>query len=189
MRTLITVLAMTAMLLSAATSSAEIAAGSGADSAADNSVDAEVSEQAEALITRDPTVDDYGGYERCIDMKRIRTTKVLDERHLVIEMRHKDEYFVIQLPNRCPGLRKNRPVMTEPRGRHFCVHDTIRPMYNNGFGGLEPGIRCSISGFQAVTKEQVVQLRESLEIERKRERQERRERRQKEKANKAARTS
>ncbi len=151
--------------------------------------EAEVEAQAEELITREPTVDDYGGFERCIDMKRIRTTRVLDERHVVVEMRNKGEYFVIQMAKRCPGLRKNRPVMTEPRGRQFCRFDTIRPMHDNGFGGLEPGMRCTVPGFQAVTKEQVVQLRESLELARKRERQERREQRQRKKAEKASRTS
>ena len=185
MRHLFTTLA-TIFLVSAAAASS---AATDENNTADGSSNAEVTEQAEELITRDPTVDDYDGFKRCIDMKRIRTTKVLDERHLVVEMRSKGEYFVVQLPKRCPGLRKNRPVMTEPRGRQFCQFDTIRPMYSNGFGGLEPGMRCSISGFQAVTKEQVVQLRESLEIERKRARQERREQRKREKAEKAASTS
>ncbi len=145
-----------------------------------------VATDAEELITREPTVDDYGGFERCIDMKRIRTTRVLDERHVVVEMRSKGEYFVIRMPRRCPGLRRNRPVMTEPRGRQFCQFDSIRAMHDNGFGGLEPGMRCTVPGFQAVTKEQVVQLRESLELERKRMRQERREERKRKKAEKAA---
>lgn len=136
----------------------------------------DVAEEAEALIQRVPSVDDYQGFERCIDMRRIRTTKVLDERHVVVEMRQK-EYYVIQLPRRCPGLRRNRPVMTEPRGRQFCQFDSIRPMYQNGFGGIEWGTPCTIPGFHAVTKEQVVQLRESLAEERKRLKRERRERR------------
>ena len=131
---------------------------------------------AEELLTREPTVDDYAGFTRCIDMKRIRTTRVLDERHLVVEMRQK-EYYVIQLPRRCPGLRKNRPVMTEPRGRQLCQFDAVRPMNHNGLGGLEPGTRCAIPGFHSVTKEQVAQLRDSLELERQREKEERRNRR------------
>ncbi len=137
---------------------------------------AEAGESAEELMSREPTVDDYAGFTRCIDMKRIRNTKVLDERHLLVEMRQK-EYYVVQLARRCPGLRRNRPVMTEPRGRQLCQFDSVRPMYDNGLGGLEPGTRCTIPGFHSVTKEQVVQLRESLELERKRQKEERRKRR------------
>ncbi len=137
---------------------------------------ADAEQSAEELMSREPTVDDYAGFTRCIDMKRIRNTKVLDERHLVVEMRSK-EYYVVQLARRCPGLRRNRPVMTEPRGRQLCQYDSVRAMYDNGFGGLEPGTRCTIPGFHSVTKEQVAQLRESLALERKREKEERRKRR------------
>ena len=123
---------------------------------------------AEELLKRNPEQDDYVDTVRCVDSRRVRDTEVLDERHVALRMR-RDEYYLIQFERRCPGLRRGKPVMMEPRASRLCVHDSIRGLYEFG-SSMSPGARCSIPGFQLVTKEQLSALKDTLEAERRKKR-------------------
>lgn len=125
---------------------------------------------AEELLTRDPQREDYVQDVRCIDTRRIRRTEVLDERHVSVKIR-RDEYYLIQFDNRCPGLRRGKPIMMESRSSRLCVHDAIRAIYDLGLRS-EPGMRCHIPGFEPVTYEQILQLKDTLQAERRKKREE-----------------
>ena len=123
---------------------------------------------AEELLKRDPEQDDYVETAQCIDSRRVRNTEVLDEKHIALQMK-RDEYYLIQFERRCPGLRRGKPVMMEPRASRLCVHDSIRGLYEFG-STLTPGARCSIPGFQLITTEQLSALKDTIEAERRKKR-------------------
>ena len=113
------------------------------------------------ILGRDPSRSDYVVEEDCIYAAHIERFEVIDKKHLIIEMKAK-EYFMVQFKNNCPDLRRNGPVMYDRRGARLCRHDTIRGIRDSGMNGFEPGLPCFIPGFQSVSKEQVVLLRESM---------------------------
>jgi|GEM_PF-2418042 len=120
----------------------------------------------EEILTRDPTQDDYVKSPRCINTTRIRDMQVIDEQHIVLRVA-REEYYLVRFDRRCPGLRRGRPVIYEPgSGTQLCVLDAIRATYDSGLGGISPGMRCSIPGFESVTKEQVALLKDTLQAKR-----------------------
>ena len=132
---------------------------------ADTEVD-DASRTVEDILTRDPEASDYGDKIDCIQSRRIRSIEVLDDKHVAIKM-SRGEYYLIQFEHRCTGLRRNEPVVFEPRGgNRFCVHDALRPTYQGAYGGIIPSTRCGVPGFQSITKEQLVVLKNTLKMER-----------------------
>ena len=119
-------------------------------------------EEVEALLSEPSAASDYAEEERCLSIHRIREVDALDDRHVVFRMSRKRLYLV-QLPHRCPGLRRNDPVAYETlNGMSVCTHDAIRGTYRFGPGDTRLGPPCAIPGFQEVTVEQLAALRESL---------------------------
>ena len=124
-----------------------------------------VSPGVEEILTREPDAEDYSAEERCVQTRRIRRTEVLDERHIALHM-GRDEYYIIQFEHRCAGLRPKQAVIFETTmSNRLCSMDAIRPTYNMGTGGMSPGARCSVPGFQPVTKDQVVMLKDTLKVQ------------------------
>jgi uncharacterized protein DUF6491 len=120
----------------------------------------------EEILNRDATQDDYVKSPRCINTTRIRDMQVIDEQHIVLRVA-REEYYLVRFDRRCPGLRRGRPVIYEPgTGTQLCVLDGIRATYDSGLGGISAGMRCSIPGFESVTKEQVALLKETLQPKR-----------------------
>ena len=113
------------------------------------------------ILGRDPTRTDYVSESECIQANRIDSMEVIDKKHIIVEMKS-EEYFLIQFKNNCPDLRKGRPVMYDRRSGRLCRLDIIRGLRDSGLNGFEPGISCFIPGFQSVSKEQVVLIRESM---------------------------
>ena len=124
----------------------------------------------EEILTRDPDSEDYGEAPRCISTRQIRQVDVLDEKHIAFQI-SRDEYYLVQFERRCAGLRRGDPIIFEPgAGGRLCVLDSIRSTYDTGLGGITPGMRCGIDGFQSVTKEQLVLLKDTLKAERRKKR-------------------
>ncbi|XOV84769.1 MAG: DUF6491 family protein [bacterium] len=127
---------------------------------------AEKALSVEEILNRDPTQSDYVDAPRCINTTRIRDMQVIDEQHIVLRVA-RNEYYLVRFDHRCPGLRRGRPVIYEPgSGSQLCVMDGIRATYDSGLGGISPGMRCSIPGFESVTKEQVALLKDTLQSKR-----------------------
>ena len=149
-------------------STADGAPGERADTQARAKDDRSTGLSAEELLQRTPEPEDYVDEVRCIDSRRVRNSEVLDDQHVALRMR-RDEYYLIQFERRCPGLRRGKPIMMEPRASRLCVHDSIRGMYEVG-SSVTPGARCSIPGFQLITKEQLSALKDTIEAERRKKR-------------------
>ena len=118
--------------------------------------------EVEALLSEPSGPSEYAEEERCLSIHRIREVDALDDRHVVFRLSRKALYLV-QLPHRCPGLRRNDPVAYESQsGMSVCTHDAIRGTFRYGPGDTRLGPPCSIPGFQEITVEQLALLRESL---------------------------
>lgn len=129
----------------------------------------------EELLTRDPEAENYGDTKRCLNRRRIRQTQVLDEKHVSLQI-GRDEYYLIQFRRRCPGLRRGGAVMFESRSSSLCALDSLRAMEDWGTQ-MRPGSPCSIPGFQSITKEELLYLKDALKAERRKKREPRDERR------------
>ena len=121
--------------------------------------------EVEDILTREPQASDYGEDVRCVNVRRIRRTEILDERHIVLHM-GREQFYLIQFRQRCPGLRPNQAVVYETTtNNRLCKLDGIRPIYDHGLSGRTPGMRCSVPNFQSVTKEQVLVLKDTLKVQ------------------------
>jgi hypothetical protein len=119
----------------------------------------------EEILQRDPERSDYGEAPRCLSTSKIRSVDVIDGKHISFRM-SRSEYYLVQFEHACPGLRRGRPIIYEPGSNsRLCVLDGIRGTYDFGGGGLRPGMRCSINGFESVTKEQLVLLKDALKVQ------------------------
>lgn len=127
----------------------------------------------EEILTRDPERGEYVEEEKCIQASRIRDVDVIDDRHIAFRM-SRNEYYLIQFTNRCHDLRRGKPIHYERNNSRLCRNDVIRGMRDTGAGGLAPGMMCRIPGFQRVTKEQIVLLKDALKAKRREEREARR---------------
>lgn len=85
------------------------------------------------------------GERRCIPINRIRSVKVLDKQNIRFEMAGNPDY-VNHLPRKCPGLRKNDPIMYKLSINRLCDLDTISQLRNIG-GGFMEGARCGLGKF------------------------------------------
>ena len=118
----------------------------------------------EEIINQTSKRSEYYKEKACIDTKRIRSTKVLDNRHVVFKL-GREKYFLVQLANRCPGLRRNQTVKLNMRLNRLCEYDTIQGFDTNSYGSMMEGARCMIPGFTEVTEAQVEQLQLTLRDE------------------------
>ena len=118
----------------------------------------------EEILTREPASEDYSDTPRCINARSIDQIDVLDEKHVIFEVSRR-EIYLVRFKHRCPGLRRNKPVITEPRAGRLCRLDALRPVIEWGLGNYEPGPPCSIPGFESVTREQVEQLKAALKAD------------------------
>lgn len=82
----------------------------------------------------------------CVQISRIESTRVLNNRAIEFRMRGGETYINI-LPNRCPGLSSNRPFMYETSISRLCDLDLIRPL-ETGLGGMRPVGACGLGKFQ-----------------------------------------
>ncbi len=173
-----------AMADSSATSQSENRTSS-SEASISNS-DAKPEPTLEQILNHDPQKEDYVEERNCISAHRIRNVKVLDEHHVVFNMRRNKRYLV-QFKHRCFGLKPNQPVSYEVSASQVCKFDAIQGLEDFA-GRLQAGQRCRISGFQSISEEQLAVLKETLKNDRQRAREERKARREAEhKARKARR--
>lgn len=104
--------------------------------------------------------EDYVDVAKCIPLHRIRSVEVLDERHVAFRI-SRDQFYLVQMKNRCPGLNRGSKVSYETRGSRVCALDSIRGVIEFGTASRF-GPPCSIPGFQEITREQLVLITETL---------------------------
>jgi len=107
------------------------------------------------LVSADEELDEATA-ERCIPLRSISSTKVVDDYNILFYMRGGDIYRN-PLPHRCPGLRSERTFMYRTSLSQLCDLDIITVLYDNGFG-FTPGPSCGLGRFYPITKEEVKAL-------------------------------
>lgn len=101
--------------------------------------------------------DLFGETRKCVNVRRISRTDVIDDRSILFYM-YGSEIYLNKLPFRCSGLRMADAFSYDVRTSQLCDIDVIRVVRTFG-GELSPGIGCPLGKFQQVSEEQVMFLR------------------------------
>lgn len=97
---------------------------------------------------------------RCLNLLQIDRSDVIDDENIFFYMRD-GRVYRNQLPNRCPGLRREDRFLYRPMGNRLCDVDTITVLTSLG-GGLTSGATCGLGKFHEVPAEEVETLIEIL---------------------------
>jgi hypothetical protein len=116
----------------------------------------------------------YENTENCISMRDIRNHIVLDDRHIVFELR-RGRYVLSQFKQRCEYLRQQDTIALHAvgGGSRLCALDQVSVLESNmhvgravgGFdniGGFMVIGRCFLGPFEEITKEQLGGLRDAV---------------------------
>lgn len=99
------------------------------------------------------------GGERCVDIKSISRTDVIDDQNILFYMRG-GVIYQNKLAYRCSGLRSERTFMYRTSLSRLCNVDVITVLYNQGFG-FSQGASCGLGRFYPVSKEEAQALKEA----------------------------
>ena len=89
----------------------------------------------------------------CINIKRMRNTKVVDDLRILFYMRGGSDYVNI-LPRQCRGLSREGRFSYRVSANTLCKQDSIRILHYGGTG-LEEGNSCRLGSFHEVTEEDI----------------------------------
>ena len=124
----------------------------------------------EEILEYDPKANDYKATKRCINPRHIRGHEVLSSRFIAFKM-NDDSRLLLQLKRACPSIRRGVMLQFEKQGVQFCRNDSIRGIDPNEF--REQGTHhrpltraCRIPGFEPISREQLVLLRNGLRTKR-----------------------
>ena len=103
----------------------------------------------------DEVPEDEG--ERCIDIRRISHTDVVDENNILFYMRG-GVIYRNALPHKCRSLKHDRAFMYRTSTSRLCDVDIITALYDYGFG-FTPGASCGLGKFYPITEEEAKALK------------------------------
>jgi hypothetical protein len=114
------------------------------------------------ILTSKPSEEDYGTERRCVRSIAIERTEILSEKLIVFHMKRDDEKLLLQFQQRCPGLRRDVPLLYEKGDTsRICEHDTVQPRLDLG-AASRWGPKCILPAFESVTAEQIEFLKAEL---------------------------
>ena len=87
----------------------------------------------------------------CINVSRIRSTKIVDDSSIIFDMRGRTIYLNI-LPRQCRGLAREGRFSYRSSSGSLCHLDSIRILYGTATG-IREGASCGLGYFQEVTEE------------------------------------
>ncbi len=100
--------------------------------------------------------DEHVESQRCINTSTIRSTRVIDDSHIVFVMRG-NKLFLNTLRRECRGLGREGRFSYVVRSHSLCRNDQISVLYASGFG-LQEGRSCGLGMFTPITKEDLEEL-------------------------------
>ena len=104
----------------------------------------------------EPAYDDNS--RTCISTRRIRRTRVIDDRSILFYVTGRDVYHNI-LPAACNGLRRENRFSYQTNGSQLCSRDAISVLFDHSWG-LRTGARCGLGLFHKITREDAKALME-----------------------------
>lgn len=102
-----------------------------------------------ALAEEEPTVGENS--RRCINLRSIRGTDVIDDRNILFYAGGDKVYHNI-LPRACGGLKREDRFSYEVRTGSLCNTDRISVLYDDAFG-MRDGPSCRLGLFHEITRE------------------------------------
>ncbi|MDG1709431.1 MAG: hypothetical protein P8H03_11750 [Emcibacteraceae bacterium] len=93
--------------------------------------------------------DQAGEFKNCIKPYNIKNTTVLDNNHILFEMRGK-RYLLNKLANKCHSLGFNRSFGYTARGGNLCGSDIITVLDNGDSRGS-----CGLGKFEVLNKKPI----------------------------------
>ena len=102
-------------------------------------------------------IDDINA-ERCIRVRSLRSTKVVDDLNIIFYMVGSKIYHNI-LPRQCHGLAREDRFSYEPQSGNLCDIDMIRILYYAGTS-MQKGNACRLGLFHPISKEDAKALLE-----------------------------
>jgi len=85
-------------------------------------------------------------FENCIRPRNIKRTKILDDNHIIFEMRNK-KFFLNTLERKCPRLGFERAIAYNVRGGRLCNVDIVSVLDPVGTGAT-----CFLGKFETLEK-------------------------------------
>ena len=112
----------------------------------------------------DPVIDEADDSTRkCISLRTVRSTDIVDDRNILFHMRGDIVYHNI-LPRKCNGLaREDRFSYRTTVGR-LCSNDLINVLYDDTFG-MREGNACQLGVFYEMTREDAKAFKDAPEPE------------------------
>ena len=102
--------------------------------------------------------------KKCVSIRRIDQTDIIDDRRIIFYMRGKDIYLN-KMPRRCPGLRSSDTFSYKNQTGQLCDVDIITVLDNFG-GTFRRGVSCGLGPFFPITEDEVVVLKNpELDVE------------------------
>lgn len=89
--------------------------------------------------------------ESCLQLHRIRTTKVVDDSTVLFYLSSNEVYKNV-LPRKCSALRPNEGFLYKSSINQLCSVDTITPLVSAG-GGYMTTTSCGLGTFTRIDKE------------------------------------
>jgi len=103
----------------------------------------EVSKLEKALVKYDRT----GEMKSCVSPSRIRHTRVVDNEHIIFEMRG-SKVYLNTLPRNCPRLGYHKSIKYTVRAGSLCKNDIFEVFDSAGLTGTS----CSFGAFEKLEK-------------------------------------
>jgi len=144
------------LLFAAGSIQAEERSNPPADKPADTAAEQKLT--VDQILAETLTEEDYGDVSRCIDMKRVRSTKILDRQHVAFRSSNRRIYLVKLIPP-CRSLDYDDVLSISSNSNRLCRLDSINTI--DRASGI-PGVPCQIDSFRQISKEQYDFLREEL---------------------------
>jgi hypothetical protein len=96
--------------------------------------------------------------EDCIALNRIDRSEVIDDQTILFHV-NGGKIYANRLPNRCPGLHRNKAIMYKTSLSQLCKVDVITVLENMGFG-FQRGASCGLGTFVPISEETADLLRQ-----------------------------
>ena len=112
----------------------------------------------EQILAETLTDEDYNNSQRCLALRSVSDTKILDRQHISFRAT-RDKYYIVRLIRPCQGLDRDDLLVLNGRDSRLCRLDRI-----NAIDRVSqiPSARCVVDSVSPVTASQYKFLRKEL---------------------------
>ncbi len=116
-----------------------------------------------SFAEEDDDVDVDDGGERCITVRRIASSRIIDDQNILFYMRNRTIYHN-ELRRRCPGLTRNKIISYRTTVGRLCRSDLFT--LHDRFGmGTSQGLSCTLGKFRPIREEEAQALKGEVVIQ------------------------